>query len=134
MTIREGGCLCGGVRYRVTGELRDVIACHCQQCRRTTGHFFANTDARRSDFRLLRDDSLRHYESSPGIHRSFCGTCGATLFWERLGGEQISVAAGTFDGPTGLKLACHIFTAFKGDYYELEPDLPQHAEWPPKDG
>lgn len=132
MTTQEGGCLCGGVRYRVTGPLSDVTACHCQQCRRSTGHVFANTDVAREDLKLVRDETLRHYESSPGIHRSFCGICGSTLFWERLGSAQLSIAAGTLDGPTGLKLVGHIFTAFKGDYYELEPGPPQYAEWPPK--
>ena len=132
MTTREGGCLCGGVRYRITGELSDIIACHCQQCRRTTGHFFAHTDVRRADLELLNDASLHRYESSPGINRSFCGTCGATLFWERIDADQLSIAAGTLDGPTGLKLASHIFTAFMGDYYELEAGLPQHPEWPPE--
>ena len=42
-----GGCLCGGVRYAVTGPLRDIIACHCEQCRRSSGHFVAATACRR---------------------------------------------------------------------------------------
>ena len=44
-TIHTGGCLCGGVRYAIRGELRGVIACHCAQCRRTSGHHSAMTSA-----------------------------------------------------------------------------------------
>ena len=43
---QTGGCLCGAVRYRVAGPLRDVVACHCAQCRRSSGHFAAATAAR----------------------------------------------------------------------------------------
>ena len=38
-----GGCLCGAVRYEIRGPLRGVIACHCSQCRRTSGHYVAMT-------------------------------------------------------------------------------------------
>lgn len=44
-TTHTGGCLCGGVRYAIRGELRGVIACHCSQCRRTSGHHSAMTSA-----------------------------------------------------------------------------------------
>ena len=43
--VHTGGCLCGGVRYRVAGRLLPVVACHCGQCRRTLGHFGAYTGA-----------------------------------------------------------------------------------------
>ena len=36
-----GGCLCGAVRYEITGTLRDVVNCHCSKCRRFHGHFGA---------------------------------------------------------------------------------------------
>lgn len=48
--VITGGCPCGGVRYEVRGPLRDVIACHCTQCRRTSGHFVAATACRRALF------------------------------------------------------------------------------------
>ena len=54
-----GGCLCGGVRYVVEGALREVIACHCSQCRRTSGHFVAAANAPQAALRLERADTLR---------------------------------------------------------------------------
>jgi hypothetical protein len=121
----KGSCLCGGVRYEVRGPLRDVIACHCSQCRRTTGHFMAATAAKRAHFTVTRDDGLRWYQSSKAARRGFCGTCGAVLFWEGQGLDYISIAAGTLDVPTGLKIVRHIYAGDKSDYYGLDDGLPQ---------
>lgn len=122
---RTGGCLCGAVRYEVRSALRPVVACHCTQCRRVTGHFLAATAARRADFKLTRDAGLKWYESSSEARRGFCAHCGSTLFWEGHGRDYISIAAGTLDDSSGLKTAVHIFVADKGAYYAIEPGVPQ---------
>jgi hypothetical protein len=128
MTIRTGGCLCGAVRYSVAGALRPVVMCHCTQCRRMTGHFMAATAARRAEFRLLSEGELKWYAASNKARRGFCGRCGSTLFWEAVGRDYISIAAGSLDDSRGLAVACHIFVADKGDYYEIEPGTPQSRD------
>lgn len=120
-----GGCLCGAVRYAVRGPLRDVIACHCTQCRRSTGHYFAATAARRENFVLTEQRGLRWYQSSPAARRGFCAECGSNLFWDGKDYAHISITAGSLDGPTGLRLAKHIFVADKGDYYAIADGAPQ---------
>jgi hypothetical protein len=120
-----GGCLCGGVRYRVTGPLQPVVNCHCGQCRRTHGHFAAYTAAPKAMLELVEDAGLRWYGSSPNVRRGFCGTCGASVFWERTTGPTISIAAGTLDGPTGLATVRNIYVADAGDYYAIGDDLPR---------
>ncbi len=122
-TIRTGGCLCGGVRYRYAGPLRPVVACHCEQCRRTSGHFAAGTAGYRASLAIEHEGALRWYESSPDVHRGFCGECGASLFWTDRP-EQIAIMAGTLDEPTGLALTYQIYTAYAGDYYRVDPQLP----------
>ena len=124
-TGRTGGCLCGGVRYEVTGALRPIVMCHCTQCRRTTGHIMAATAARHADFRLTAEQGLSWYASSPEARRGFCNRCGSTLFWQATGGDYLSIAAGTLDDSSGLKIVCHIFTADKGAYYEISDGTPQ---------
>jgi hypothetical protein len=121
----RGGCLCGRVRYEVTGPLRPILACHCTQCRRQTGHFMASTAAARAHFALTRKAGLKWYVSSAEARRGFCGHCGSTLFWDGRGKPYIAIAAGTLDGKTGLKIARHIFTADKGDYYRIADRRPQ---------
>ena len=122
---RTGGCLCGAVRYEVRGPLRAVVMCHCTQCRRMTGHVMAATAARHADFRLLSAEGLRWYSSSDQARRGFCTLCGSTLFWQGAERDYLSIAAGTLDDSSGLRIACHIFTADKGDYYEIVDSAPQ---------
>ncbi len=119
-----GGCLCSEVSYRVTGPLRSVIACHCGQCRRSSGHHTAATSAPRDSVEI--EGEVRWYRSSARAHRGFCPACGSNLFWDG-GGDRLSIFAGTLDGPTGLDMQGHIFCAEKGDYYELADGLPKAA-------
>src|SRR5207237_9168783 len=102
--------------------------CHCTQCRRMTGHIMAATAARRADFSLVSDGELKWYVSSVEARRGFCGRCGSTLFWEGVGLGGISIAAGTLDDTRGLKIACHIFVADKGAYYEIESGAPHSRD------
>ena len=119
-----GGCLCGGVRYQVNGPLRDIIACHCEQCRRSSGHFVAATACRRAHFVLTKDASLQWFNAVEGFRRGFCNQCGSSLFFEETGGERVSIAAGSLDAPQGLQIAAHIFVAEAGDYYAIDSGVP----------
>jgi hypothetical protein len=120
--------MCGAVRYSVAGPLRDVVGCHCTQCRRMTGHFMAATAARLKDFAIIREGELGWYEASAHARRGFCARCGSTLFWAGHGKDYISIAAGTLDDSSGLKFACHIHVADKGAYYQIEAGVPQSAD------
>jgi hypothetical protein len=117
-----GGCLCGAVRFRVTGALPAPIACHCDQCRRRSGHFAASTSAPREAVTV--EGAVRWYDWPGGAQSGFCPDCGSQLFWQRAGEPEISIEMGAFDAPTGLRLAGHIFTAEKGDYYAISDGLP----------
>jgi len=120
-----GSCLCGAVKYKIDGPLRPVVACHCGQCQKTTGHHVAATSARRSDFTLLEDKGLKWFDSSVGIRRGFCQECGGNLFWDKAMLPTISIFAGTLDQPTGLQMVEHIYVEEKADYYQIADGLPQ---------
>lgn len=122
MQKKTGGCLCGGVSYEVQGELRSVVACHCRQCRKTSGHYVAATQALQANV-AIRSTTLNWFQSSETAERGFCDTCGSNLFWRRHGNPYISILAGTIDGPTGLKIESQIHTESAGDYYDL-PHVP----------
>ena len=119
--VHTGGCLCGGVRYRATGPLRPVIACHCTQCRKTSGHFAAMTSVPLDRFALEsgRDPGLVPLLET--ARRGFCNRCGGNLFWEPAGEGRVSITAGTLDGATGLAIERHIYTEDAATYYDL-PD------------
>ncbi len=125
----HGHCLCGSVQYEVRGPLRPVVYCHCNMCRRSTGHFVAATACAREDLVLKSAASLQWFQSSAAARRGFCGQCGSNLFWEAVGEARISIMAGTLDVPTGLSAKGHIFVSEAGDYYRITDGLPQSATW-----
>ena len=120
-----GACLCGAVRFTTRGPLRGVVYCHCSQCRRQTGHYYAATNVSDEHLELAGGENLTWYRASDFAQRGFCATCGSALFWKRDGADYVSIMAGSFDTPTGLKGEAHIFVADKGDYYEIADGLPQ---------
>ena len=125
----RGACLCGGVVFEATPPLREVIACHCSQCRKTSGHVWAGVPVARAGLTIHDDGHLRWYRSSPGAERGFCAGCGASLFWRTEAADEVYLGAGTLDAPTGLRLARHIFVADKADYDRIDDGLPQSATW-----
>jgi hypothetical protein len=120
----RGGCLCGAVRYRVDGPLRPVVACHCSQCRRTSGHYVAASGAAWKDLTIDDEDALTWYRSSPMARRGFCRICGGNLFWAADGRDDVSIAAGTLDPPTGLSTVLHICIEDRSDYYGIPQGEP----------
>jgi hypothetical protein len=122
-----GGCYCGRVRYRASGVKREVTECHCSQCRKQSGHRYAGTGAKTSDIEIDGADNITWYRASPEAERGFCSTCGSHLFWKRSTRDYTGILAASFDEPSGLRLAKHIFVDDKGDYYDITDGLPQFA-------
>ena len=120
-----GRCECGSVTFELRGELRNSVACHCKQCRRTSGHYWSATQVDDAALHITNDSTLKWYRSSDVAIRGFCNACGASLFWRKDGEGRTSIGTGTLDDPTGIKTEKHIFTADKGDYYEIADNLPQ---------
>jgi hypothetical protein len=128
--MATGRCLCGAVRYEVRGPLRNVLICHCVECRRWHGHVSASTAAARGDLVLLAADALRWIQSpdsDAGARRGFCGECGSSMFWDPPERAEISIAAGTLDDAAGLRVTGHWFVSQAAAYYEISDDgLPRH--------
>lgn len=116
----KGSCLCGAVRFQVNGPVRPVTACHCTQCRKQSGHYWASSSAADEDFQLVNEEGLKWYRASDIAVRGFCSICGSTMFWKHNEEDKISFSAGTLDEHPKLTLAKHIFTETKGDYYKLD--------------
>ena len=124
-TRLTGQCMCGSVRFEVTGARDSVTVCHCGQCRRTSGHIWASTQAKPDDLTFTKDDGLTWFASSDWAERGFCNLCGSSLFYRMNGEDGVAIAAGSLDGPTGMHLGKHIFVKDKGDYYDIADDAPQ---------
>ncbi len=126
----QGSCLCGAVTFEAEGPLRDVISCHCKQCQKTSGHFFAATSCPSGKLKITEDRGLKWFVSSDWAERGFCQECGSTLFWRLKNGDSVSILAGAFDGDFDRKTIRHIFVADKKDYYDITDGLPQFDTYP----
>lgn len=127
--MKKGSCLCGSVQYELQGELRNSVACHCVQCRKTSGHYVSATQVGPEQLTITKDETLGWYQSSPQAQRGFCNQCGSSLFWRHeTDNGAVSVMSGTLDGATGITTEKHIFVADKGDYYNIADDVPQREQ------
>ena len=129
----RGSCLCGALRYEITGALEEMHHCHCSRCRKAHGAAFSTfAQTARSGFRFVGDtECLRRFRSSDAVERSFCGRCGSNLLFEFAGvPDAVWVAAGSFDDDPRMRPQAHIFVGSKAPWHEITDGLPQHAEYP----
>ena len=73
----KGSCECKSVIFELDGTLKPSIACHCSQCRKTSGHYWSVTEIEIEKFNLLKDSGLKWYSSSEKAKRGFCKECGS---------------------------------------------------------
>jgi hypothetical protein len=128
--VHRGACLCGAVSFQVDGQLTPPDACHCSQCRKASGHYWASTDVPRNSLTISGEGQLGWYRSSDKVKRGFCKSCGSPLFWDAAGRNNISISMGAFEQPTRTRLEKHIFVPDKGDYYDIADGLPRFGRSP----
>jgi hypothetical protein len=123
--IREGGCLCGAVRFKAEGEPVNVRICHCRNCQKAMGSpFFARA--------LFKQDALSvegetgYFASSEAVHRVFCKTCGTRLFSWRTNGTVAGVALAAFDDRNAFAPTEHTWVAEKMGWVKLDDRLAQY--------
>jgi hypothetical protein len=129
----KGSCLCDGVCFEIDGELGPMAHCYCSMCRKHHGApFVTYVGVNSCDFRWLKgEDLVERYQSSPGLQRGFCRTCGSSLPLPDPAEKMFFLPAGTLDDDPGVRPAAHIFTASKARWVEIRDDLPQFDEYPP---
>lgn len=122
---RTGRCLCGGVTYRASLMLPQVLQCHCENCRRLSGNFVAASRTETSDLHISDPKShLQWYDLGYAAY-GFCRNCGATLFFRAADRQDItSVMVGTLDDAAGLALHAVWFANEAQPFNELPKDLP----------
>lgn len=123
--MTEGSCLCGACRFETTAQPQGASMCHCSQCRAQSGGIWSSAFVPRAALNI--SGPVKWFASSEKARRGFCPECGSFLFWDALEEDTISFSLGSIANPTGLTLEKHIFTADKGDYYEIADGLPQRS-------
>jgi len=105
MATMTGGCLCGRVRYTLTGEPIRSYVCHCRDCQRSSGAPFVAGMGFPAASVNLRGE-LKTFDVVGGsgqiVHRNFCPNCGSWVTGTN-NPEFVSVLAGTLDDPNAFE-------------------------------
>jgi hypothetical protein len=99
-----GHCLCGRVRFEITGPLGPWGYCHCTRCQRRTGTASsAQAPLDASSLRIVAgEEAVRAYRPPDGFEKLFCSECGSALFSRNpRDPSQMSVRLGVLDEPPG---------------------------------
>ena len=125
-----GSCLCGDVRFSVTGFSKLAANCHCTMCRKFHGAAFGNlVDVSGLEW-LSGLSSLKHFVAENGTTRTFCQQCGSSLGFRVKGAplDEIELAIGAFDSEIPVKVDAQIYTDYKANWCELISGLPTFGE------
>lgn len=127
--MAKGSCLCGTVKFTVTGKASNMNHCHCSMCRKIHGSLFATYFNAEGIDVTAGSDAIASYESSPGFTRTFCTKCGSTLPEQSHSDKGVFVPAGLMDDDPGVRPEAHIFTESKAECYTITDTLPQHEHY-----
>lgn len=128
---RDGGCLCGKVRFRAEGMPKWVAHCHCRSCRKFTGAVFATYAGFETAKVTFEGTPPARHHSSKGVTRSFCGDCGTPVSYEseRWPGE-IHLLVCAFDDPGAFEPGVHVYWEERLPWLEIADDLPKFDKFP----
>ena len=136
MVDANGGCLCGAVRYRLSGQSVMVAVCHCATCQKNTGSAFSTNIAMPKEAVEISGESLATYEERAAadtapFFRSFCIQCGSPICGQ---GDAypglIFIKAGTLDDPSWVKPTIHMWCSEKQPWVTISDAIPQLAAGP----
>lgn len=132
-SILSGSCLCGAVRYEISGEPTKFYHCHCQRCRKATGTGHAsNVLVRPGAIKWIRGEELIRNFKVPEAQRftnCFCSVCGSRLPRYVKETDFIVIPAGSLDNELTLRPQARIFWASRANWSCAGQDLPVYPEY-----
>ncbi len=129
MTMYEGRCFCGEVRFEVAGPDTFACFCHCESCRRAAGGVYVPwATFAKSTFAVTSGKMSEHHSSSQ-VTRGLCRQCGTSLTYEHEDRQgEIDVTLTSFDDPSQFSPTAHIWVEDKLPWIEITDGLPQYAK------
>lgn len=121
----NGSCLCGKVKFEITGTPDSLSYCHCSICRKTSGVFSAVLIGKAQDFQLIQgQEYISEVPTQPErkFRRCFCNNCGTSL-GDMVTGDIYVIAASALDNDPGIRPTVHIHTASRPAWYDIDDDL-----------
>lgn len=130
----HGQCLCGTVRYEIRGAIRNIIHCHCSQCRRAQGSAYATNGIVQDDEFVITHGKadLSEYNLTAEQTRYFCRHCGSPIMSRSSQRpEEVRVRIGSIVSDIKERPMAHIFTTSKANWDNICGDLPRYESYEP---
>ncbi len=126
MADREGGCMCGVVRFSARDVPSKIGACHCEMCRRWTGSALLGVSLPKENVTWHEAGALSRIQSSHWAERGFCNQCGTGLYFqvtmESKYSNDIELPIGIFDDANGFEMTNEIYIDHKPDSFTYAGD------------
>jgi len=132
----QGGCLCGSIRYTLTGPALFVSQCCCKDCQKATGTGHTTIIGIHNSQLLLAGTPATYTnegETGGKVTRHFCGTCGGRLYTSGdLPGEFIMIQAGSLDDPNLVSPESVIYAKDAVAWDHFDPAIPKFDAMQPR--
>ncbi len=134
-TTLKGSCLCGAVKYEVTGEPKRFYHCHCSRCRKVTGTGHAsNMFLQPAALHWLSgEEQIRLFKVPEALRftNTFCAICGSRLPRQGKDSDVVMIPAGSLDDAAPIKPQARIFSGSRVSWSCIDGELPAYPELPP---
>jgi hypothetical protein len=132
MTERQGGCLCGGVRYRIESEPMATAVCHCTHCQKQSGAMFS-TNLVIPEAAYHQTGETKVYadsgDSGAAVMRHFCANCGSPILSKAgMMPGMVLLKAGTLDDFSGLTPVIEVYTDHAAAWVAPVPGAQRFAQ------
>ncbi len=128
----SGSCLCGKIKFEITGTINDIIMCHCSLCRKAQGSAFAtNANVATKDFHFLSgEDNMTGFEATPGQTKLFCKTCGSPIMSKQVTvPDIIRIRLGLIESEITERPIAHTYMNSKANWETMCDDLPKYDNY-----
>lgn len=124
--VTRGRCQCRALEYEFEGKPKWVMHCHCESCRRAVSSAVATyVGVDISQFRYLKGDPAI-YQSSPGVQRYFCPTCGSPMAYAgSRWPKEVHLFIGTLENPAKFPPTGHAHIGEAVAWFDVHDDLPR---------
>lgn len=126
----EGGCLCGATRYRVDGAPTYAGNCYCRDCQRAVGATHVAWFGTNPENFHVTGGEIAECETSPGIRRGFCPSCGTSLTFGGTGWTDVAVTVASLDDPERVRPESNVFLDHRASWAPWDPDLRNYPRFP----
>lgn len=128
----QGKCLCGEVRFTLSGKIPNLYQCHCSLCRKVTG------SSANAAFRVKREqlvwnagaELVRQYQTAAGFKSHFCGRCGSPLPNLTASDSAWWVPVGLLEEADALEVVAHVFVGSRAPWDVIADSARHYEEMP----